>query len=73
MFQLTKEEWNILKSQIATSSWGGTRKLPYAFTREGIGMLRSVPGSDTAIEMNIRIMRVDTEGLSRCVLFRPRM
>ena len=78
MFQLTKEEWNILKSQIATakqsdnqsngilksqnatSSWGGTRKLPYAFTREGIGMLSSVLGSDTAIEMNIRIMRVFT-------------
>ena len=76
MFQLTKEEWNILKSQIATakqsdnqsngilksqnatSSWGGTRKLPYAFTREGIGMLSSVLGADTAIEMNIRIMRV---------------
>ena len=78
LFQLTKEEWNILKSQIATakqsdnqsngilksqnatSSWGGTRKLPYAFTREGIGMLSSVLGSDTAIEMNIRIMRVFT-------------
>lgn len=78
MFQLTKEEWDILKSQIATakqsdnqsngilksqnatSSWGGTRKLPYAFTREGIGMLSSVLGSDTAIEMNIRIMRVFT-------------
>ena len=44
----------------ATSSWGGTRKLPYAFTREGIGMLSSVLGSDTAIEMNIRIMRVFT-------------
>lgn len=42
MFQLTKEEWNILKSQFATSSWGGTRKLPYASTREGIGMLSSV-------------------------------
>lgn len=50
----------ILKSQNATSSWGGTRKLPYAFTREGIGMLSSVLGSDTAIEMNIRIMRVFT-------------
>jgi hypothetical protein len=51
---------NILKSQIATSSWGGTRKLPYAFTRNGIGMLSSVLGSDTAVEMNIRIMRVFT-------------
>ena len=78
MFQLTKEEWIVLrsqiaatkqsenqpnrnlKSQIATSSWGGTRKLPYAFTRNGIGMLSSVLGSDTAVEMNIRIMRVFT-------------
>ncbi len=60
MFQLTKDEWNILKSQFATSSWGGTRKLPYAFTRNGIGMLSSVLGSDTAVEMNIRIMRVFT-------------
>ena len=32
MFQLTKEEWSNLKSQFATSSWGGVRKLPYAFT-----------------------------------------
>ena len=78
MFQLTKEEWIVLRSQIAatkqsenqpnrnlksqfaTSSWGGTRKLPYAFTRNGIGMLSSVLGSDTAVEMNIRIMRVFT-------------
>jgi hypothetical protein len=36
MFQLTKEEWNNLKSQIATSSWGGARKLPFAFTVAGI-------------------------------------
>ena len=79
MFQLTKEEWNILRSQIATarhsknkaitllrSQFATTkdlskiRTLPYAFTREGIGMLSSVLGSDTAIEMNIRIMRVFT-------------
>ena len=32
MFQLDKAEWQILKSQFATSSWGGIRKLPYAFT-----------------------------------------
>ena len=32
MFQLTAEEWQNLKSQFATSSWGGTRRLPYAFT-----------------------------------------
>ncbi|GHV37240.1 hypothetical protein FACS1894178_9010 [Bacteroidia bacterium] len=39
MFQLTKDEWQILMSQIATSSWGGTRKLPYAFTEQGVAML----------------------------------
>ena len=79
MFQLTQEEWNILRSQIVTtkqtenkavtllrSQFATTkdvtkiRTLPYAFTREGIGMLSSVLGSDTAIEMNIRIMRVFT-------------
>lgn len=79
MFQLTKEEWNILRSQIATAKQSENkaitflrsqfvttkdiskiRTLPYAFTREGIGMLSSVLGSDTAIEMNIRIMRVFT-------------
>ena len=54
------EEEIILKSQIATSSWGGTRKLPYAFTRNGIAMLSSVLRSDTAVEVNIRIMRAFT-------------
>ena len=56
---LNKEEV-ILKSQIATSSWGGTRKRPYAFTRNGIAMLSSVLRSDTAVEVNIRIMRAFT-------------
>ena len=42
MFQLTTEEDEILKSQIATSSWGGKRKLPYAFTEQGIYMLATV-------------------------------
>ena len=56
---LNKEE-EILKSQIATSSWGGTRKRPYAFTRNGIAMLSSVLRSDTAVEVNIRIMRAFT-------------
>lgn len=46
-----------LKSQIATSSWGGTRKLPYAFTELGIAMLSSVLRSETAIQVNINIMR----------------
>lgn len=49
-----------LKSQFVTSSWGGARKLPYAFTRNGIAMLSSVLRSDTAVEVNIRIMRAFT-------------
>ena len=61
MFQLTNEEWNNLRSQfVTTKDLSKIRTLPYAFTREGIGMLSSVLGSDTAIEMNIRIMRVFT-------------
>ena len=60
MFQLNVDEFQNLKSQFATSSWGGTRKLPYAFTRNGIAMLSSVLRSDTAVEVNIRIMRAFT-------------
>ncbi len=58
MFQLNREELNNLKSQFATSSWGGTRKLPYAFTEQGVAMLSGLLNSDIAIEMNIAIMRV---------------
>ena len=57
MFQLTTEEWLNLKSQFATSSWGGTRKLPYAFTELGVSMLSSILNSELAIEVNINIMR----------------
>ena len=60
MFQLNTEETKNLKSQIATSSWGGKRKNPYAFTRNGIAMLSSVLRSETAIGVNIRIMRAFT-------------
>lgn len=78
MFQLTKEEFDFLKSQIAMSNitdsqdiknlksqiaisrWGGTRKLPYAFTRNGVAMLSSVLRSQTAVGVNIKIMRVFT-------------
>ena len=77
MFQLTKEEaenlisqnaissskikTKNLKSQIATSSYGGTRKLPYAFTEQGVAMLSSVLNSDTAIDVNIKIIRIFTK------------
>ena len=57
MFQLNLDEWKILMSQFATSSWGGTRKLPYAFTEQGLAMLSGVLNSDIAIQVNINIMR----------------
>jgi hypothetical protein len=60
MFQLSKEEFQNLISQNATSRWGGIRKLPYAFTEEGVAMLSGVLTSDTAIRVNIQIMRIFT-------------
>ena len=79
MFQLTKEEWDALRSQIVTTKQyenielaflqsqfvtakniSKIRTLPYAFTRNGVGMLSSVLGSETAVDMNIRIMRAFT-------------
>jgi hypothetical protein len=57
MFQLTKDEFANLISQIAISSWGGVRKLPYAFTEQGVAMLSSVLNSQRAIQVNIAIMR----------------
>ena len=53
MFQLDFKEFTNLKSQIVTSSWGGTRRLPYAFTEQGVAMLSGVLKSDIAIEQNI--------------------
>jgi len=60
MFQLTKEEFENLKSQIATSSWGGRRKLPFVFTEHGVLMLSSILNSERAINVNIQIMRIFT-------------
>lgn len=59
MFQLSKEESDILKSQfaISRSTHGGRRSAPYAFTEHGVAMLSSVLNSDRAIEVNITIMR----------------
>ena len=57
MFQLNSLEFKNLKSQIVTSSWGGTRKLPYAFTEQGVAMLSGLLNSDIAINANIAIMR----------------
>ncbi len=58
MFLLTKQEVMNLRCQIGTSSWGGRRYLPYAFTEEGVAMLSSVLNSEKAIVVNIHIMRV---------------
>jgi len=58
MFQLTIEEFEVLKLQIVTSSWGGTRKMPYAFTEYEVAMLSSVLRSKKAIQVNIQIMLV---------------
>jgi len=57
MFQLNPEEFANLKSQFVTSSWGGIRTAPYAFTEQGVAMLSSVLRSRRAIQVNIEIMR----------------
>jgi len=61
MFQLSQKEFNNLKSQFATSSWGGKRKLPFVFTEYGVLMLSSILNSEQAISVNIEIMRVFTK------------
>ncbi len=60
MFTLSEQEFADLKSQNATSSWGGRRKLPNAFTEHGVLMLSSVLNSKQAIQVNIQIMRIYT-------------
>lgn len=55
--KVTEEEFEILMSQFAISSWGGVRKLPFAFTEQGLAMLSGILNSDVAIEVNISIMR----------------
>jgi len=58
MFQLTKDEFEDLKSQIVISSWGGIRRAtPYGFTEQGVAMLSSVLRSKRAVQVNIEIMR----------------
>ncbi len=53
IFELTDEEWENLRSQFATSRWGGRRRPPSVFTEHGILMLSSVLNSSTAIMVNI--------------------
>ncbi len=57
MFQLTKTEYENLKSQFATSSWGGRRKLPYAFLEHGAIMAANVLNSKQAIQASVYVVR----------------
>jgi len=57
MFQLTRKEFSDLKFHFGTSSWGGARKLPRAFTEQGVAMLSGVLHSERAVRVNIEIMR----------------
>lgn len=62
MFQLTTEEFKVLKSQIVTSKQGsgGKQKQPLVFTENGVAMLSGLLGSDQAVDVNIAIMRTFT-------------
>ena len=57
MLTLTEKEFANLRCQIGTSSWGGSRYKPFAFTQEGIAMLSGILRSEIAIQVNIAIMR----------------
>ncbi|RJQ13578.1 MAG: ORF6N domain-containing protein [Nitrospiraceae bacterium] len=61
MFQLSKDELENLRYHFGTSSWGGQRYLPYAFTENGVAMLSSVLNSKRAIQVNMQIMRTFTK------------
>ena len=60
MFELSPDEFNNLRSQFGTSSWGGARYVPMAFTEHGVIMLASVLNSERAIQVNIQIVRIFT-------------
>jgi hypothetical protein len=60
LFELSPEEFECLRRQFGTSSWGGVRYLPMAFTEQGVAMLSSVLNTDRAIMVNIQIIRVFT-------------
>lgn len=61
MFELSQQEFEILRSQFGTSNWGGTRYRPMAFTEQGVAMLSTVLNSPTAIKVSIQIIRVFTK------------
>ena len=60
-FQLSLEEFENWRSQFVTSSHGGRRYLPYAFTEQGISMLSAILKSDIAVEVSLKIMRLFVE------------
>ena len=66
MFQLSKTEFSILRSQFVTSRWGGRRYAPFAFTEQGVSMLSSILRSKRAIQVNVQIMRTFV-GLRRMI------
>ena len=70
MFQLSEIEFQNLKSQFATSSWGGIRKLPYVFTEHGVLMLSSILNSEKAIQTNIQILEY-LQKFGKCLLIQP--
>ena len=61
IFMLTQKEFQHLRSQIVTSSWGGVRYLPTAFTEQGVAMLSGVLNSPVAVQVHIQIIRIFTK------------
>ena len=61
MFTLTQKEFQHLRSQFVTSSWGGIRYLPTAFTEQGVDMLSGVLNSPVAVQVHIQIIRIFTK------------
>ena len=61
MFTLTQKEFQNLKSQFVISSWGGSRKLPTAFTEQGVAMLSGILNSPVAVQVHIQIIRIFTK------------
>lgn len=61
MFELTSDEFENLRSQFGTSSWGGLRYVPMAFTEQGVSMLSGVLNSPVAIQVHIQIIRIFTK------------
>ena len=58
MFQLTDNEWMVLRSQFVTANWNKRRGSPNVFTEHGVLMLSSVLNSERAVNVNIQVMRI---------------